>query len=193
MLRWLGDAATSMTTTTAHQRWTYADYCRIPPDRLRHEILDGRHFVNPAPSPRHQSVSGRLFFELMRLVEKPGRGRVFIAPIDVHLGPGTIVQPDLVVLHRRHEAMIGPTKITGVPDLLIEVLSPSNRSHDTERKRDRYQRAGVREFWLVDPAARRIEQLLLHRRRYRLASIAEHELRLRMLRGVTIDLCFVWG
>ena len=194
MLRWLGTAATPMTTTTAHKRrWTYADYCRIPPDRRRHEILDGRHFVNPAPSPRHQTVGGRLFFELMRLVEKPGRGRVFVAPIDVHLGPGTIVQPDLVVLHRRHEAMIGPTKITGVPDLLIEVLSPSNRRHDTERKRDRYERAGVREFWLVDPDARCIEQLLLHRRRYRLAAVAGHELRLRLLRGVAIDLREVWG
>jgi Uma2 family endonuclease len=193
MLRWLGEAATPMTTTTAEQRWTYADYCRIKPDRLRHEIVDGRHFVNPAPSPRHQTVGLRLAFELMRLVEKPGRGRVFIAPIDVHLGPGTVVQPDLVVLHRRHAAMIGPTKITGVPDLLIEVLSPTNRSHDTERKRDRYERAGVREFWLVDPDARRIEQLLLQRRRYRLAALAEHELRLRMLRGVTIDLREVWG
>jgi Uma2 family endonuclease len=194
MLRWLGTAATPMTTTTAHKRrWTYADYCRIPPDRRRHEILDGRHFVNPAPNPRHQTVGLRLAFELMRLVEKPGRGRVFVAPIDVHLGPGTIVQPDLVVLHRRHEAMIGPTKITGVPDLLIEVLSPSNRRHDTERKRERYERAGVREFWLVDPDARCIEQLLLQRRRYRLAAIAEHEVRLRLLRGVAIDLREVWG
>ncbi|HEX5051200.1 MAG TPA: Uma2 family endonuclease [Planctomycetota bacterium] len=95
MLRCSMGTIPTMTTTARRRqrRWTYADYCRIPPDRNRHELIDGRHFVSPAPGPYHQTVSRRLQYELMRLIEKPGLGEVFDAPIDVHLGRGTLVQP----------------------------------------------------------------------------------------------------
>ena len=192
MLRCPGPPPTMTTTAARTRRWTYADYCRIPPDRKRHEIIDGRHFVNPAPSPYHQTVLVRLLYELMRLVEKEGRGRVLASPIDVHLGPGTLVQPDIVVLRPRNTSIIGPKKLTGVPDLLVEVLSPSNRRHDTRRKRGRYERAGVREFWLVDPDTHSIEQLVLRRGRYELVATASEQITLRILRGVTIDLGEVW-
>src|SRR5215471_9290346 len=88
--------------TATTKRWTYADYCRIPPDRNRHEIIDGVHYVNPAPTPWHQTVSRRLQYELMTAIELPGLGEVFDAPIDVHLGRGALVQPDLVVVLRRN-------------------------------------------------------------------------------------------
>jgi Uma2 family endonuclease len=184
----------TMTTVTARtRRWTYADYCRIPPDRKRHEIIDGRHYVNPAPTPYHQTVSIRLAYELMRLVEKPGLGRVLTSPIDVHLAPGTVVQPDLVVLRPRNASIIGPKKLTGVPDLLIEVMSPSNRSYDRRTKRDRYERSGVRELWLVDPEAHTVAQLVLGRDgRYRAALVSGEQVTLHVVRGVAIDLTEVW-
>lgn len=180
------------TSTRRTKRWTYADYCRIPPDRMRHEIVDGRHFVNPAPRPYHQAVSARLLFELMRLVERPGLGRVFSAPIDVHLSPGTIVQPDLVVLHARRRSLIGDTKITGVPDLLIEILSTGNRAYDVATKRDRYERSGVREYWLVDPDARTVTQLVLRRGRYVQVAVSGDHVSPSAFRGVAIDLGEVW-
>ena len=192
MLRCLEPLPTMTTTAARARRWTYADYCRIPPDRLRHEIIDGRHFVNPAPSPYHQTVSRRLLYELMRLVEKRELGEVFHAPIDVHLGPGTVVQPDLVVLRPRTRSIVGPKKLTGVPDLMIEILSPSNRRYDTRIKRERYERAWVREFWLVDPDGHTIEQLLLRDRCYVLVATAAERITLRILRGVTIHLGEVW-
>ena len=188
----------TMTTADAtrprpeRKRWTYADYCRIPPDRKRHEIIDGRHYVTPAPSPYHQAVGLRLAYELMRLVEKTGRGRVFISPIDVHLAPGTVVQPDLVVLRPRTRSIVGDTKLTGVPDLLIEVLSPSNRRYDCQVKRERYERAGVREFWIVDPEARSIEQLVLRGGAYASRGVATGAITLHTFRGITIDLREVW-
>lgn len=192
MLRWLDTCPPMTALAPRSRRWTYADYRRIPPDRKRHEIIDGRHYVNPAPEPRHQSVAGRIYFELMRLVEKAGKGQVFIAPIDVHLAPGTVVQPDVVLLRPRSRSMVGSKKLAGVPDLLVEVLSPSNRAYDCRTKRDRYERAGVREFWIVDPKARTIDQLVLHRGRYRHPVAARERITLRILRGVTIDLTEVW-
>lgn len=195
MLRCLQGHGTTMTTSTATRRtrrWTYADYCKIPPDRKRHELIDGRHFVNPAPSPYHQAVSCRLMYELMRRIDKPGLGVVFTAPIDVHLGPGTVVQPDLVVLRTRTRSIVGDKKLTGVPDLLIEILSPSNHAYDRRTKRDRYERAGVREFWLVDPEAHAIEQLVLRRGAFAAVGTATESITLRTFRGITIDLHEVW-
>lgn len=193
MLRCLDSSRTTMTTATARaRRWTYADYCRIPPDRKRHEIVDGRHYVNPAPGPGHQAVAGLLYFELIRRVQKPGKGRVFISPIDVHLGPGTVVQPDIVLLRPRNASIVGPKKLTGVPDLLVEVLSPSNRPYDRRTKRDRYERAGVREYWIVDPDRHSVEQLLLRDGRYGDPAIATERITLRVLRDVSIDLDEVW-
>jgi Uma2 family endonuclease len=183
-----------MTTTTAARTrlWTYADYCRIPPDRKRHEIIDGRHFVNPAPDPYHQWVSGELFRRLAAAVTDAGLGVVYHAPIDVHLSPGTIVQPDLIVLRKRNRSIVGDKKLTGVPDMLIEILSPSNRRYDQRVKRDRYERAGVREYWIVDPEAHSVEQLVLRRGAYVALSPATDRIALRILRGVTIDLGEVW-
>ena len=184
----------TMTTTARRpqKRWTYADYCRIPADRNRHEIIDGRHFVNPAPSPYHQFVSVRLCHQLVTLVMDRDRGFVLSAPLDVHLGPGTLVQPDLVVLRPENRSIIGDKKLTGVPDLLIEILSPSNVRYDRRTKRDRYERAGVREFWLVDPDAHLVEQLILRRGGYAAPIICTERIRPSIFRGIAIDLRRVW-
>ena len=79
-----------------------------------------------------------------------------------------------------------------MPDLLLEVLSPSNRAYDRKRKRDRYERAGVREFWLVDPDAKSIDQLILRKGRYGPPIVCSDAITLRTFRGVTIDLHEVW-
>lgn len=193
MLRCFDGPTTMTQTIPSSRRWTYADYCRIPADRKRHQIVDGRHFVSPAPSLRHQEVALRLAMELVRAVEDQRRGRVFVAPVDVHLAPGTIVQPDLVVLSTRHTSRLGQKKITGAPDLLVEILSPSHRTLDTVRKRERYERAGVRELWLVDPDTDSLVQLVLRRGRYVEVATDGSLVRLRALRGITVDLRAVFA
>ena len=81
-----------LTTTTTRprlprgKRWTYADYCKIPPDRKRHEIIDGRHYVSPSPSRPHQWIAGQLFGQLNNRISLTGLGQVYHAPLDVHLG-----------------------------------------------------------------------------------------------------------
>jgi Uma2 family endonuclease len=179
-------------TLTRPRRWTYADYCRIRADGLRHEILDGEHLVTPSPDLVHQAIATRLAYELVRLVEKRRRGRVFAAPLDVHLGRGTVVQPDLLVVCSRNRSILGVRKVTGAPDLLVEILSPSTRTNDRVRKKARYERAGVRELWLVDPRARRVEQFVLRGGRYGAPLVAGTAIRLHVVRGATVDLRAVW-
>ncbi|MFY9345648.1 MAG: Uma2 family endonuclease [Planctomycetota bacterium] len=173
--------------------WTYADYCKIPEDRKRHEIIDGRHYVTPSPDYGHQRASGGLFRQLMDKVDDTGKGTVFTAPFDVHIGRLSLVVPDLVVVCRRNESVITKKKITGVPDLLVEVLSPSSVKRDLQLKKRRYQRAGVREYWVVDHERKRVEQFVLVDGRYGPANVCTRRIRLHAVRGVVIDLRRVFG
>jgi len=183
---------TTAIPSTRRRRWTYADYCKIPPDRSRHEIIDGRHFVSPGPSYYHQKLARRLAHEFQDHMEQLGLGDVMIAPYDVHLARGTVVQPDLVVVTAKNLSLIGARKLTGVPDLLVEVLSPSRRNYDRQTKLARYERAGVPEFWIVDPREPRIEQYVLREGEYGKPLVCTESIRLSVLRSVTIDLQRVW-
>jgi len=130
MLRCLHSARSNMTTIPATRprtrlrHWTYARYRRIPDDRNTHEILDGKHFARPSPSIRHQEVASGLMCELAQLLHDANRGTVLACRCDLHLAPCTVVHPDLVVMLRRNLSIVGKQKITGVPDLIVEVLSP---------------------------------------------------------------------
>jgi Uma2 family endonuclease len=189
----------TMPTTTAKRSrvrtsWTYADYCRIPADRKRHEIIDGRHYVTPAPEPYHQAVTLRLASRLLGLIAESGLGDVYVSPIDLHLGPGTVVQPDVLAVTTANRDIVGRKKITGRPDLVIEVLSPTASSlrRDRRLKYDRYRRAGVPEYWIVDPQARLVEQYVLHRGRYRRGQRSGERIELAAFPGVAVPLRAVW-
>jgi Uma2 family endonuclease len=126
--------------------------------------------MTPAPNLAHQSVRGLMSYHLLQIVQLSGLGRVFAAPVDVELGPATIVQPDIVVVLHGGAAMLSEQRIIGSPDLIIEITSPSTASYDRREKRDLYASVGVREYWIADPASRSVELLSLDGTRYR----AEH-------------------
>ena len=169
----------------------YREYCCFPDDGRRHEIIDGDHYVNPAPSTYHQTVSRRLQHQLYTQIELTGRGVVYNAPVDVQLTDHDIVQPDLVVVLTSRMQMITPTKIKGVPDLLVEILSPSTASNDATLKKQLYERVGVAEYWIVDPDNHTVEQLVLADGRYEQRPAAD-AIPLSILEGVAVRLADVW-
>jgi Uma2 family endonuclease len=128
--------------------FTWADY-RSWPDEERWEIIGGvAYAMSPAPSTKHQSVGARMYSRLERGLEgKPCRP--FIAPTDVKLSDRDVVQPDILVVC--DPARITPTHIEGAPDVVIEVLSPATSAKDLRQKKALYERAGVREYLVVDP------------------------------------------
>lgn len=130
---------------------TYADYVLFPDDDLRHEIIEGEHYVTPSPATRHQRISGRLFHLIQSYLDTHPIGEVFDAPFDVLLSDINIVVPDLVYISNQRSHFITPKNLQGAPDLVIEILSPTTRPRDERLKRDVYERAGVEEYWLVDP------------------------------------------
>lgn len=146
---------------------TYTDYAAIPSDGLRHEIIEGEHLVNPAPNLYHQHVSRHLQHQLMLEIEMKGLGVVINSPVDLQLGPHDIVQPDLVIVSTARKSIMTPSKIKGAPDLVVEILSPSNTGHDTKIKRRLYERSGIPEYWIVDPEEHSLLQLILENGAYR--------------------------
>lgn len=172
-------------------RWDYAAYLLIPPDRLRHEVMDGEHIVNPAPNLEHQRISRRIQFQLYSQVELLGLGQVFNAPVDLQLTEFDIVQPDLVVVTVERHAIMKTAKIEGVPDLVVEILSPSNPEHDLTDKRSLYERAGIPEYWIVFPEEKQVLQLVMVDGKYT-ESIATTSIQMRVGPHATVDLTRVW-
>ena len=178
--------------TQLKARLDYDDYCAIPPDGKRYELIDGRVHVAPAPSPRHQRVSKRLQRFLEEYFEAPGRGEVFNAPIDVILTRHDVVQPDLVVV--TDPSQVSERAVEGAPTLLVEVLSPSTTAYDRTTKAQRYATLGVAHYWIADPAARTVECFRLHEAPYTsVASFAAADtLTHPDFPGLRFDLAAVW-
>jgi Uma2 family endonuclease len=130
---------------------TVEDYERFPDDGMRHEILDGEHYVTPAPNLRHQAISRNLTILIGGFLRDQPVGRFFAAPCDVYLSRFDVLEPDLLFVSDAGKAVLTDKNVQGPPDLVIEILSPGTRKRDERTKRDRYARFGVREYWIVDP------------------------------------------
>ncbi len=130
---------------------TYDDLALLPQDDgFRRELIDGELFVSPSPIQRHQLAVAAIVAALHAPVREQG-GRIYPAPMDVVFAPGTVVEPDVVVLGPSRVAELRDERFIDVlPDLVIEVSSPSTRRLDLVKKRRLYEREGVPEYWFVD-------------------------------------------
>jgi Uma2 family endonuclease len=137
--------------------WTAAAVRALPDDGQRYELVAGELVVTPAPSWIHQSVAAALFRRLDAWLAMTRVGIVRFSPADLSLGEDEVLQPDLFVV-----PLAGPPVRTweDVTRLLlaIEILSPNTARYDRLLKRRRYQRAGVPEYWIVDPDSRLVER-----------------------------------
>jgi len=138
------------------QPFTYADYLRLPHSPYREEVLQGRLVVSPSPSTLHQDTVGALVELLRAHARKAKLGRVLPGPTDVVLSETDVAVPDLVFVAVARRDLVQPRGIFGPPDLVLEVLSPSDPRRDTDTKRRMYARYGVTHYWIVDPEQRRL-------------------------------------
>lgn len=146
---------------TPEKLLTYEDYAALPDDGCRYELLEGRLSVVPAPFTKHQRGSLNLVYVLKTHVDRRKLGELFEAPFDVILGPHDTVQPDVLFVSREHAGRISERGVEGAPDLVIEIVSTGSASRDWIEKLRIYQRAGVPEYWVVEPEARCITVLVL--------------------------------
>ena len=128
------------------------------PDELRAELIDGKFYYMPAPSLRHQSIAMTLSGLLYGyFANKKEERRVFSSFCDVRLDCDgyTMVKPDIFVVHTKQQ-LVNEAYCMGAPEFVIEIVSISSAKHDYELKRYKYQNAGVKEYWIVDPIKKRV-------------------------------------
>ncbi|MSR19847.1 MAG: Uma2 family endonuclease [Gemmatimonadetes bacterium] len=114
-------------------------------------IVDGELFVSPTPRPRHQEVVVNLTRILSTLAVQHGLGTIYTGPITVRLHDDTAMEPDIIFVRADRLGIVDPRRgVLGPPDLVVEILSPSNRDYDRSLKRKRYLSGGVPELWIVD-------------------------------------------
>jgi Uma2 family endonuclease len=129
------------------------------------ELSEGRLIITPSPTTQHQRIVLKLSYLLVDYVSSYNLGEIIIAPLDVRLWEGNIRQPDIIFMSNEHLDRI-TEQLWGVPDLVIEILSESTAKVDKEDKYLEYQRAGVLEYWIVNPFKQSIEVFTLENETY---------------------------
>jgi Uma2 family endonuclease len=173
----------------AQGTWSEEEYLALAGNRLV-EFSDGHLEVLPVPTTSHQLLVAYLYGLLLAFVTPRVLGTVVFAPLPVRLRPGKFREPDIVFLAKEHAGRIGEEYWEGA-DLVLEVVStePADRRRDLQIKRREYARAGIPEYWIVDPVAERISVLQLAGKRYAVhgefdrGTVASS----RLLEGFTVD------
>lgn len=187
-----------MAPLPAEKRYTYADLLAWD-DNTRYELYDGAPVALASPSNAHQLISAELLRQIANyLVGK--RCKIYPAPFDVRLfeekddapeDVSMVVQPDLSVVCDSSKTDGHGCK--GAPDMVIEVTSPSTAHYDKLLKFNLYQHAGVREYWIVDPAARVVSVYTLENGKYQAAAYgADSSIHVSILDDCEIDLSMVF-
>ena len=149
--------------TSTRTRLNYEEYLNEPETMLRYDIVDGEVIMSAAPNIHHQTTLGNVNDPVRRFVRENKLGGVWFAPVDVIVQqePLRTRQPDLLFISNERADIIQDDRIHGGPDLVVEILSPSNSRRDIEEKLADYARIGVRECWLVAPPGNTVETLQL--------------------------------
>ncbi|GHV79343.1 hypothetical protein AGMMS49944_11340 [Spirochaetia bacterium] len=171
--------------------YTYADYLEWD-ENYRAEIINGEVYEMSSPATIHQDISMNLSGILWTYL-KGKTCRAFAAPFDVRLFPepdksdNTVLQPDLMVIC--DPSKIGKLSCNGAPDLVIEILSPSNTGKDLIIKFNLYLEAGVREYWVIDPETSLVKVNLFEKGHYNVSTYGRSDMvPVTVLPGLTIDL-----
>lgn len=141
-------------------RYTIEEFRQLTGIGERAELIDGIIYdMSPSPNINHQRISGNLYFEIKSYIKRnKGKCEIFEAPTDVKLNEKTVVIPDIFIACDPDK--FDDQQYNGAPDWVIEIVSPSNATHDFKDKLYLYSVAGVREYWIIDPAE---EKVLVYR------------------------------
>jgi len=182
--------------TLQTRRLTYEEYLESPEIKQRYEIVDGQMIMAPSPTVEHQNILRQLFRLLDRFVTELQLGEVWFAPLDIVIQrePLRTRQPDLLFVRSERVGTLGQI-VEVAPDLVVEILSPSNTRADVESKLADYSRLGVPECWLVSPEARSVELLALTEGSWRRISLCGlgDQVRSNVLSGLAFPVSEIFG
>jgi len=153
------------------------------------QLIDGELLMTPSPSYEHQNLVLEIATSLREFVRTRNLGSVVTAPMDVYLTESYVYQPDIMFISSERQHIIHE-KIKGAPDIIVEVLSPSNASYDLGHKKEVYGQSGVKEYWIVDPVEKSIEVCLNREHEFALREKTQNEgvVRSSILTGFSLQI-----
>ena len=172
------------------KRYTEADY-QLLEEGAPFQLINGELIMSPSPVSFHQILLGRLFKTVDNFLEQKNLGGLCIfAPMDVRLDEENIFQPDLLYIAEERKAELVQDRISGAPDLIVEILSPSTAYYDLKEKKDFYERYGVKEYLIIDPKRFDAEVYVLTENKFDLQQKQKQNgmISLNTLPGLQIDL-----
>lgn len=142
----------------APEVFTVADYKAMPEGPPYYQLVEGELIMAPSPNSFHQDIALNVAFLLRHYVVKRRLGKVYIAPLDVYLSDVDVFQPDVFFLSNQNLHLQKADGVHGAPDLVVEIVSPSNGALEKKRKRSIYAQHGVKEEWLIEPTLEQIHR-----------------------------------
>jgi Uma2 family endonuclease len=151
---------------------TIMEVYKMLPEGTLAELINGQIYMSPTPTNLHQRISRKLEIKLIDFIDRNFLGEIFHAPLDIYLdNEANAVQPDIIFISKENPSQpLDEVPYQGVPDLLVEILSPSNNKHDLVVKKELYEKFGVKEYWIVDPFSKEVTVYKLQGALYVLAS-----------------------
>jgi Uma2 family endonuclease len=138
------------------KEWTVEEFLLLNETNTFCELVNSELIMSPSPTPYHQFICSNLNDILKAAAKKTG-AICYFSPIDLFIDSRTVYQPDLLYLSKENRRFVSVRGIEGVPDIVVEIISPTNALMDRNIKRITYQRIGVKEYWLVDPDKKTLE------------------------------------
>ena len=139
-----------MRATSIQQRATVADYNQLP-EGAKYQLIEGEITDMPSPSYLHQKIVGKIFVEIDLALRDKKQAEAVVAPMDVHLDEENVYQPDIFLYAVERAELMQDHGFQGAPDVVIEVSSKGTVFYDYNKKFRNYEKAGVREYFIIDP------------------------------------------
>ncbi|HID06108.1 MAG TPA: Uma2 family endonuclease [Armatimonadetes bacterium] len=169
------------------------DYFDLSTEDDKWELLNATLIIHSPASPRHQLITQFLGWILMGYVRHKDLGAVWYAPTTLHLATSRNVEPDIFFIHKDNPVRRDELCLTGIPDLVIEVTARARRRYDLGRKLEEYQRAKVREIWIVDYERERLHRYWRVRGRYKDEVIESGRVYSKVVEGFWVDASWLWS
>jgi Uma2 family endonuclease len=138
------------------KKYTATDYMNLP-EGSPFQLIEGELVYMRTPSPKHQKISMILSAEIFNYIKNKELGEVYCDPLSVKFDDDNVVEPDILFVSIKKQAIITEKGIEGTPEFVIEILSKGNVKNDRERKMKMYGNFGVDEYWIINPKLETVE------------------------------------
>lgn len=153
---------------------------KLMPEGTYCQLINDVLIMSPAPTTQHARIHGKIYSILNNYIRQHKAGEVYFAPVDVYLNTKNAFQPDIFFISNEKKDIIKENGVYGSPDLVIEILSKGNRKTDLIKKKNVYQNAGVKEYWVVDPDTKWCEGFILENQTYKSLGEGNEQLTINM-------------